>query len=184
MLSMPTGTSNVGNGNELFGRTQQKINPMMFEEKPGYMAPNQNEPMDEKMSPLSDFKLNDDIKQFSFNAKGMMGFGGPSKNSISSFLDGGSLLKARGKPIGILGNILKASQAMPTGRIVKPSTRSDSWFNDGPFSRRHTLERSKSVAPAVPPGSPSVKHTIKKHKQISKVYQKSVKKTLSKKLKL
>uniref|UniRef100_A0A6P8H5E7 Uncharacterized protein LOC116288091 n=1 Tax=Actinia tenebrosa TaxID=6105 RepID=A0A6P8H5E7_ACTTE len=175
MLSMPTGSSSLGNGNEVFQRSQDKSNDMMFEERPRYK-------MNDKM-PISDFEFNDDINKMSMNAKNMMGFGGPSKYTISSFLGGGGLVKGHGKPIGILGNILKASQAMPTGRIVKPSSRSQTnWFNDGPFSRRQNLERSMYIAPAAAkPESTSYKHTIK---HISKVNQKTMKKSLSKKSKL
>lgn len=185
MLSMPTGSSSLGNGNEIFQRSHEKSNDMMFDERPGYMA-DQNSPMDDKMPSYSNYKLNDDMNKLSMNAKNMMGFGGPSKESISPFLAGVGLINRHRKPIGILGNILKASQSMPTGRIIKPSTRSETnWYNDGPFSRRQNLERSMYIAPAAKePDSRGYKHTIKKQKQISKVNQKTTKKTLSKKSKL
>ena len=169
----------LGNGMDgLFGRTPQQSNSMMFEEKPAYLA-NQNPPMDDKMSSsLSDLggiKLDD--KMPSFNTKNMFSYGGSPKNYLSSLLDDG-LMRGHGKPIGILGNILKASQSLPTGRVVKPSARVTKlvqWWSI--LSRRQKLERSKSIAKTGSQSS-SEKHTINKlHKQVLNMNQKTTKKT-------
>lgn len=135
---------------------QQKatLNNMEFEVKPGYTTTG-DAPLYDKMS--SGMKV---------GAKGPLSFGGSSKNAMSALLNEG-IMNPHGKPIGILGNILKASQEMPSGKFMKPSARSDMWY--GTFSRRHKLERSQQNKPTHKhTRSSNLKHLLKDHKNKSK----------------
>lgn len=108
-----------------------------------------------------------DMNGIKVEAKSPLSYGGSSKNDMSALLNEG-IMNTRGKPIGILGNILKASQEMPSGKEMKLSSRSDMLLNGGTFSRRHKLERSQQNTPTEKrTRSTNLKHLLKKHKNKS-----------------
>ncbi|XP_001635940.2 uncharacterized protein LOC5515763 [Nematostella vectensis] len=154
-----------GNGNTGALTRTSNTNPnMVFEEKPAYLADGDSLLASPKsthrnlLSELDQFSLPSSSKGLYSKHKKLLSdpskilnedltvasssIYGPSKSpSFESFLDGE--VESKGKPVGILKNILKASKSMmyPSDSKHKPSPRS--WLNDGPFSRRQKLERAK-----------------------------------------
>jgi len=158
--------SNYGNmvsmGNNAYSeQPQQKatLNNMEFDVKPGYTTTGD--------SPIYKMSSLQDMNGIKVEAKSPLSYGGSSKNDMSALLNEG-IMNTRGKPIGILGNILKASQEMPSGKEMKLSSRSDMLLNGGTFSRRHKLERSQQNTPTEKrTRSTNLKHLLKKHKNKS-----------------
>lgn len=134
-VTMDGSNMNMNSINAMFqGQPQQKSNNMQFDIKPGYTT-TAEAPIDDKMPAFSN-----QLSGINVQAKAPLGFrrGGTKQNvGMSMSLLNEGIINRHGKPLGILGNILKASQEMPSGnKLFKASARSGMW-------RRHKLERSQ-----------------------------------------